>query len=109
MACGLPVVASRIRGNIDLIDNDLGGLLCNPADVKGMAMYIDTLATNPELRYKMGLYNYEKSKKYDKNIIIRKLMTMILGQVKNNNVNYKGGKITPENKKKETAGVKSEA
>ena len=109
MACVLPVVASRIRGNIDLIDEELGGLFCNPADVKGMAMHIDMLAESPELRHKMGLYNYEKSKKYDKNIIIIKLMAMILEQVKNNDADYRGEKIKPENKMKETAGVKSEA
>ena len=80
MACGLPVVASKIRGNTDLIDEGCGGFLCKPTDAKSMAMHIDSLATNPELRQKMGLYNYEKSKKYDKNAIIRKLMTMILGQ-----------------------------
>ena len=96
MACGLPAVASRIRGNIDLIDDGLGGFLCKPTDAKGMAKYIDALATNPELRHKMGTYNYEKSKKYDKDIIIAKLMAMILGQPKNNEEN--------ENKMKETVG-----
>jgi hypothetical protein len=44
----------------------------------------------------MGAYNYEKSKKYDKDIIIAKLMAMILGQPKNNAEN--------ENKMKETVG-----
>ena len=109
MACGLPVVASRIRGNIDLIDEELGGLLCKPTDAKGMAMHIDTLAENPELRHRMGLYNYEKSKKYDKNIIIRKLMTMILGQFKKNDANIAERKIKLENKTKETVGIKGDA
>ena len=109
MACGLPVVASRIRGNIDLIDENLGGLLCNPSDVKTMAMHIDTLATNYEIRHRMGLYNYEKSKKYDKNIIIRKLMAMILEQVKKNDENSVEQKIKLENKTNETAGIKGDA
>ena len=84
MACGLPVVATQIRGNIDLIDEGLGGFLSKPTDAKSMAKHIDTLAESPELRHRIGLYNYEKSKKYDKNIIIGKLMTMIMRQLKNN-------------------------
>ena len=109
MACGLPVVASRIRGNIDLIDEELGGLFCNPADVKSMAMHIDMLATNSEIRHRMGLYNYEKSKKYDKNIIIRKLMTMILEQCKKNDENSAEREIKLENNTKETVGIKGDA
>lgn len=89
MACSLPVVASKIRGNIDLIDEDQGGFLCKPTDVKSMAKYIDVLATDAELRRSMGSYNYEKSKKYDKDIIIDRLMSLILGRessVKKNTV-----------------------
>ena len=109
MACGLPVIASRIRGNIDLIDEELGGLLCKPADVKSMAMHIDALADNPEIRHKMGLYNYEKSKKYDKNIIIRKLMAMILEQVKKNDKNIVEREMKLENNTKEMVGFKGDA
>lgn len=93
MACALPVVATKIRGNIDLIDEERGGLLCKPTDAKTMAKHIDTLAKNPELRHEMGLYNYEKSKKYDKNVIIHRLMSMILGQTKENCVDVAKEKI----------------
>lgn len=80
MACGLPVVASKIRGNTDLISEGSGGLLCKPTDVKKMAKHIDALAADPELRRKMGSFNHENSKQYDKDIIIAKLMALILGQ-----------------------------
>ena len=109
MACGLPVVASRIRGNIDLIDENLGGLLFNPEDAETLKMHIETLAENSELRQQMGLYNYEKAKKYDKNIIISNLMTMILDQVKQNDSGILEREIKLENKIKETAGIKGDA
>ena len=69
MACGLPVVASKIRGNIDLIDDGLGGFLCKPTDVKNMAKYINTLIVDAELRSAMGTYNYEKSKNMTRTIL----------------------------------------
>lgn len=29
MACGLPCIVSRIRGNVDLIEKNVGGILCD--------------------------------------------------------------------------------
>jgi glycosyltransferase involved in cell wall biosynthesis len=29
MACGLPCIVSNIRGNVDLIDDEKGGFLCD--------------------------------------------------------------------------------
>lgn len=109
MACGLPVVASRIRGNIDLIDDNCGGFLCKPTDAKSMASYIDTLATDTELRFRMGSYNYEKAKKYDKDIIIRKLMDMIMGRVKKDNTDVAMQSAETDSEKEETVGVKENA
>ena len=106
MVCGLPVVASKIRGNTDLIDDELGGFLCEPTDAKSMAMYIDRLSEDIGLRLKMGAYNHEKSKKYDSNVIVNKLITMILGQTKTNDTNIKSEKIQFESKRKETVGIK---
>lgn len=64
MACGLPVVASRIRGNTDLIDEGKGGYLVDPRDAEGMAQAIKTLVANPEAAA-MGQYNMEKVKDFD--------------------------------------------
>ena len=55
MACGLPCVASRIRGNEDLIDSDDVGYLFTPNDVQGFSNAIYDLSQNPELRKRMGL------------------------------------------------------
>lgn len=107
MACKLPVVASRIRGNIDLIDENLGGFLSKPSDVKSIAKHIDTLAENSELRYTMGLYNYEKSKKYDKDILVQKLMNMILGEIKKDASDFVKENTMSEDNAKETVGIKS--
>lgn len=64
MASSLPVVASKVRGNTDLIIQNKGGLLFNPNDVKGFASGIKTLIDNEDLCRKMGKYNKERVKKY---------------------------------------------
>lgn len=65
MAAGLPCVASKVRGNVDLISNGEGGFLCHPDDVDGLAKAIDTLALDSELRQSMGSVNLEKIQEYD--------------------------------------------
>lgn len=42
MASGLPCIASKIRGNVDLIDNGKGGFLCNPDNVNQFAKAIQS-------------------------------------------------------------------
>ena len=65
MACGLSCIASKIRGNTDLIQNGKGGFLCAPNDADGFAEAIKTLAEDPSLRIKMGNFNREAITPYD--------------------------------------------
>lgn len=57
MASGLPCIASRIRGNTDLLEGAEGGFLCNTMDVDDYAEKLNILANDAELRAKMGEYN----------------------------------------------------
>ena len=63
MASGLPVVASKIRGNEDLIEEG-GGFLLSPKDEDGFADAIEKLISSGSLRRKMGEYNREAVRKY---------------------------------------------
>ncbi len=57
MACGLPCVASNIRGNTDLIQDGIGGYLCNPSDANAFADSIEKLLLDEEKRVSMGFAN----------------------------------------------------
>ena len=71
MASGLPVIASDIRGNRELIDEKEGGWLVKPKDRVGWIQAIDALHS-ADLE-QMGLYNINKIKKYDKTIVIKQM------------------------------------
>lgn len=83
MASGLPCLASRIRGNVDLLAEGKGGFLYHPDDTEGFADGITKLAQSPKLRQGMGLFNQEKIKPFDETNVKRELAMIyqeVLGQ-----------------------------
>jgi glycosyltransferase involved in cell wall biosynthesis len=48
MACGVPVIATRVTGNVDLIEDGVTGLLVSPGDVQELAGALLTILANPE-------------------------------------------------------------
>ena len=54
MACGLPVVASRIGATTTMIQDGQTGFLCDQEDVAALAAALDTLAGDPRRRRSMG-------------------------------------------------------
>lgn len=63
MACGLPCVASEIRGNIDLIEDGVNSSLCNPIEYKEFLNSVKSI--NKEIGDKFSELNIIKIKKYD--------------------------------------------
>lgn len=65
IASGLPIVCSKIRGNLDLNHDEKGGYLVNPKDVEGFAQAINFLASDEALRKRIGLSNLELIRNFD--------------------------------------------
>lgn len=78
MACGVPMVVSKIRGNTDLIEENKGGFLCRPDDHAAMAEHIQTLLEQPELARSFVQYNLEKIRGYDRQVVAQKLRKVYL-------------------------------
>ena len=64
MASGLPCIASRIRGNTDLLEGTDGGYLCKTTDVSAYAEKLNLLANDKNLREMMGKNNLITIKKF---------------------------------------------
>ncbi len=77
MGCGKPVIASKIRGNIDLIDENKGGLLVNNKNIDEYVSAINKLAYSVELRNSFGIYNESTVKKFDISIITKEIIKII--------------------------------
>ena len=73
MASGLPCVASRIRGNTDLLENTEGGFLCDPLNASEFAEKLRVLTTNTALREKMGRTNRVTIQNFSTETVIREM------------------------------------
>lgn len=73
MASGLPCVVSRIRGNVDLVDDEKGGFLLAPTDAEGFASAIEKLCGSRAMRDEMQKYNLEKIKEFDSLVVEEEL------------------------------------
>lgn len=54
LASGVPVVAPRQGGPVDVVDDGTAGFLYRPGDAADLATYVDLLTENPALRLRMA-------------------------------------------------------
>lgn len=76
MATGLPIVCSKIRGNVDLIEDEKGGILCDPNSSEQFRIAIEKVLncdTND-----MKRINTQTIKKIDKKIIDEEIRRIYL-------------------------------
>lgn len=64
MSVGLPLIAARLDYMKPVITDGVEGFLVDPENIDEISEKLKILATKPELRYKMGLAAYERSKKF---------------------------------------------
>jgi glycosyltransferase involved in cell wall biosynthesis len=77
MACGKPVIASRLPGVRSVVSDGEDGLLVEPGDVHGLATALRTLLDDPDRRRAMGLCGRAKVEaKYAWPQIISRLETI---------------------------------
>lgn len=84
MAAGCPVICSKIRGNVDLIDDGIGGTLVKPESVDEHVKAIEYMKTMKENNYEkylsMGLVNKRKIEKFSAGNV-KKIMVVVYGSM----------------------------
>lgn len=76
MASGLPLIASKIRGNIDIVKDGINGYLLDPDDVRGWAEKIQCLKDDSSKQKIMGQNNQNSMEKYDINTVKKQLYSI---------------------------------
>ncbi len=73
MACGIPCIASKIRGNVDLLEDGTGGFLCDVNRPEDFACAITTLASDAEMRKNFGKASLKRIQEFSQDSIIKKM------------------------------------
>lgn len=76
MACGLPLICSRIRGNVDIVTDGENGFLFKPSDALSLSNHINKLITDTSLRQKMGAINRERVEAYSFESVKKELVSV---------------------------------
>jgi len=90
MSAGLPVICSKIRGNMELIQDGKNGILCNPASVEDFTKAINIIIHDDKKRAAMGSFSKEYVKKFDIHVVdkmMRDIYKNVIGGSKNKNEN----------------------
>lgn len=64
MAAGLPIVSTRVGAINEAVVDGENGFLIEPKDSEALTLALNRLASEPELRMKMGKNSREKAEKY---------------------------------------------
>ncbi|WGU92984.1 glycosyltransferase family 4 protein [Paenibacillus dendritiformis] len=73
MACGLPVIATRNRGHLELVCDGRNGYIVPPQAAEQLAERIATLAASPDLRESMGRESLQMFRKYEQKAVLHEL------------------------------------
>ena len=78
MASGLPCIVSKIRGNVDLVEEGKGGYLCDPYDIHSFEISIENCLHDSAEAKHMGAYNKSKIIQYSSGVVEEKLKDIYL-------------------------------
>lgn len=72
MACGVPVVGTRVDGAAEVVQDGVNGYLLAPGDVQGMADRVTALLANPTLAADMGRHGASLPPEFDIHDMVRR-------------------------------------
>ena len=85
MALGLPVIGVNAGGVPEYVDNGKNGFIVEPVNVRAIAEAMKKFIDYPELRDSFGQNAKESVRKYDAEIIVRKIEEVYRGLLKTKN------------------------
>lgn len=81
MASGLPLVATRVGGLTDAVEDGVTGLLAPPDDAERLAGALSSLLRDPDLRRRMGHEGRRKAEtEFDLDVVADRHQRILLGQ-----------------------------
>jgi glycosyltransferase involved in cell wall biosynthesis len=76
MAAGRPVVSTAVDGCREVLDDGVSGLLVPPADPEALADALERVATDGDLRVRLGQRALEESRQYDVQACVEQMQSL---------------------------------
>lgn len=73
MACGLPLICSKIRGNVDIVKDGENGFLFAPEDSITLVLQIERLINDQELARRFGEKNKQIVREFSQEAVVEEL------------------------------------
>lgn len=73
MAAGLPVIATNVRGNRDLVINQITGYIVNVGDISTTAELIERMINDDSIRNRMKIEALKSIQAYDVNNVLKQM------------------------------------
>lgn len=83
MSTGLPIIASKIKGHIDLVDHESNGFLYNFNDIDSFCNYVKMLYSDRSLLTSMGISSNELSKNYTLESVYPEITNIMITEFNN--------------------------
>jgi glycosyltransferase involved in cell wall biosynthesis len=77
MACGLPIVASRVGSVPDFITHDRNGLIVEPRDTTGLEAALARLIDDPGLRARLGSAARATALQFDADVVLARFAAIL--------------------------------
>ena len=84
MAAGLPVVAFRVGGIPEIVENGITGVLVDPGDLPGLASAIERVASDPEWRLEAGTIARERMAEFSWDSVLSQNLEIMSESVNGN-------------------------
>lgn len=84
MLCSLPVIASRVKGHTDLVEDGVTGLLYDYNDMHGFAKAVKMLCDNRDAALQMGMAGKESAQRYTLDSVFQRVMDAYLAGIADN-------------------------
>ena len=78
MLMGLPVIASRVKGHVDLVEDGVTGYLCEYGDETAFAEAVGKLVDDTRLAKQMGARGKDKAQAYTLSAVFQQVMDQYL-------------------------------
>jgi glycosyltransferase involved in cell wall biosynthesis len=90
MAAGRPVIASAVGGIVDMVVDEVTGLLVAPGDVSALAQAISSVLRDPQGAQAFGAAGRDRAREFTVSAVVERIERLYVGAIAQTEVEVTG-------------------